>query len=108
MGAPWRKFTLANEEDMSNSLTTVRSSAHGSVLVAYLFAAIASLAYGTIPAHAAEYDVGSIHISQPWSRATPKGAKAGAGYMTITNKGTRLKKSVAFQMTPARNARFTA
>src|SRR5262249_32346319 len=35
-----------------------------------------------------EYDVGSIHITQPWSRATPKGAKAGAGYMTITNKGT--------------------
>jgi copper(I)-binding protein len=37
---------------------------------------------------AADYDVGSIHISQPWSRATPKGASAGAGYMTITNKGT--------------------
>jgi len=35
-----------------------------------------------------EYDVDSIHITQPWSRATPKGAKAGAGYMTITNKGT--------------------
>jgi len=40
------------------------------------------------PSLAAEYDVGSIHIAQPWSRATPKGAKAGAGYMTITNKGT--------------------
>ena len=40
------------------------------------------------PTFAADYDVGSIHISQPWSRATPKGAKAGAGYMTITNKGT--------------------
>ena len=40
------------------------------------------------PTFAAEYDVGSIHIAQPWSRATPKGAKAGAGYMTITNKGT--------------------
>src|SRR5215472_3629367 len=36
----------------------------------------------------AEYDVGSIHITQPWSRATPKGATAGAGYITITNKGT--------------------
>ena len=40
------------------------------------------------PSLAAEYDVGSIHIAQPWSRATPKGAKAGAGYMTVTNKGT--------------------
>jgi periplasmic copper chaperone A len=39
-------------------------------------------------AKAADYDVGSIHISQPWSRATPKGASTGSGYMTITNKGT--------------------
>jgi periplasmic copper chaperone A len=39
-------------------------------------------------AQAADYDVGSIHISQPWSRATPKGASSGAGYMTITNKGS--------------------
>ncbi len=40
------------------------------------------------PAAAADgYDVGSIHISQPWSRATPKGAPAGAGYMTLTNNG---------------------
>src|ERR1700758_4087839 len=42
----------------------------------------------TLPAAAADgYDVGSIHISQPWSRATPKGATTGAGYMTLTNKG---------------------
>jgi copper(I)-binding protein len=42
----------------------------------------------TVPARAADYDVGSIHISTPWARATPKGASAGAGYMTLTNKGT--------------------
>lgn len=30
----------------------------------------------------------SILISQPWSRATPKGASAGAAYMTITNNGS--------------------
>jgi periplasmic copper chaperone A len=39
-------------------------------------------------AAAGDYDVGAIHISQPWSRATAKGASTGAGYMTITNKGT--------------------
>src|ERR1700728_165584 len=38
-------------------------------------------------ASATDYDVGSIHISQPWSRATPKGASAGAAYMTLTNNG---------------------
>lgn len=40
------------------------------------------------PAAAADYDAGSMHISTPWARATPKGAAAGAGYMTITNNGT--------------------
>jgi hypothetical protein len=46
------------------------------------------LALGAMPAHAMDYDLGSIHIAQPWARATPKGATAAAGYMTITNKGT--------------------
>jgi hypothetical protein len=32
--------------------------------------------------HAADYYVGPIHIAQPWARATPKGAKSGAGYLT--------------------------
>jgi hypothetical protein len=44
--------------------------------------------FASLPAQAAEYDVGSMHISQPWARATPKGASSAAGYMTITNKGT--------------------
>jgi copper(I)-binding protein len=73
---------------MSNSPTKSRLSAHGFVVVAYLFAAIVSPAFGAIAAHATDYDVGSIHIAQPWSRATPKGATTGAGCMTITNKGT--------------------
>jgi copper(I)-binding protein len=53
--------------------------------------AAGSIALASLPAlsaRAADYDVGSIHISQTWARATPKGAAAGAGYMTITNKGT--------------------
>jgi periplasmic copper chaperone A len=53
-------------------------------------AALQATAAGLIaaPAAAADYDVGSMHVSTPWARATPKGAAAGAGYMTITNKGT--------------------
>jgi copper(I)-binding protein len=38
-------------------------------------------------AQAADYDVGSIHVTQPWARATPKGASAGAAYLTVTNNG---------------------
>jgi periplasmic copper chaperone A len=42
----------------------------------------------TTPVQAADYDVGSIHITAPWARATPKGASSGAAYVTIANKGT--------------------
>jgi len=40
------------------------------------------------PAQAADYTIGEIHISQPWARATPKGASSGAAYLTLTNNGT--------------------
>jgi copper(I)-binding protein len=39
-------------------------------------------------APAADYTAGSLEIARPWSRATPKGATVGAGYMRISNKGT--------------------
>jgi copper(I)-binding protein len=53
----------------------------------------AAFALSTLPltaggARAADYDLGSIHIAQPWVRATPKGASSGAGYLTVTNNGT--------------------
>ncbi len=54
-----------------------------------LLAAVAlSLAQlSALPVQAKDYDVGSIHIAQPWARATPKGASSGAGYMAVTNNG---------------------
>jgi copper(I)-binding protein len=33
------------------------------------------------------YQQGSVAIEEPWSRATPGGAKVGAGYMRIVNRG---------------------
>ena len=53
--------------------------------LAILFALCAML---IAPAVAHEYTVGSLHIGHPWSRATPKGAAIGAGYLKITNNGT--------------------
>jgi copper(I)-binding protein len=58
-----------------------------SVAFSVAAAAVAAPSFA-ISANAADYDVGSIHIAQPWARATPKGASSGAAYMTITNKGT--------------------
>ena len=40
------------------------------------------------PAHADDVAAGSVKISAPWARATPKGATVGVGYMTITNNGS--------------------
>lgn len=52
------------------------------VVAAALAAALA------LPAHAEDVAAGSVKISAPWARATPKGATVGAGYMTITNSGS--------------------
>jgi len=54
-----------------------------------------SLAYAALlsalvaaPARAEEVKAGDLTITQAWSRATPKGAKIGSGYLTIENKGS--------------------
>ena len=39
------------------------------------------------PALAHDYRVGPLKIGHPWSRPSPVGAPAGAGYLTITNTG---------------------
>jgi periplasmic copper chaperone A len=54
--------------------------------IAFVFAAAFALAL--TPAHAGDYKAGSLDISNPWSRATPKGASVAAGYMTIKNTGS--------------------
>jgi copper(I)-binding protein len=48
---------------------------------------LGTLEFVALPAQAADYDVGAIRITQPWARATPKGASTGAAYMTVTNTG---------------------
>jgi copper(I)-binding protein len=53
------------------------------------------LVLAVAPAHAGDYTVGSLTIADPWSRATPKGATTGAGYMKITNKGTTADRLIS-------------
>jgi len=47
-----------------------------------------ALAISAGPAFAVDFSVGALKIHDPWSRATPKGAPVGGGYLTITNTGT--------------------
>jgi len=53
-----------------------------------IFLAAACMSLFTLSAHTADVTAGSLKISAPWARATPKGASVGGGYMTITNTGT--------------------
>ena len=48
--------------------------------------AFAALLIGFVTPAFAQTTGGSISVEQPWSRATPNGAKTGAVYMTIDNK----------------------
>lgn len=50
--------------------------------------ALAVVCAGSSVAIADEIKAGDLVVTQAWSRATPKGAKAGAGYLTIDNKGS--------------------
>jgi len=60
----------------------------GTTMRLVAMAGIVIACFSAVFAMAAEYKVGSLTISEPWSRATPKGTRVGVGYMTIKNNGT--------------------
>jgi copper(I)-binding protein len=55
-------------------------------VIAILVSVAASAALGR------DFKAGAIDISDPWSRATARGATVGAGYMKITNDGQATDK----------------
>jgi periplasmic copper chaperone A len=56
--------------------------------IIYALYGLAFLAVFTAgPLRAEEVKAGDLVISQAWSRATPNGARIGAGYLTIENRG---------------------
>lgn len=69
---------------------------HRSLIAAAILAATfaGSLA---LPAQAKDVTAGSLKISSPWARATPKGASVGGGYMTVANTGDAPDRLVAGQ-----------
>jgi periplasmic copper chaperone A len=59
------------------------------------FSLIAAAVLLASPVWAQDYKLGSLEITQPWTRATAPTAKSGGGYVTITNKGTTADRLVA-------------
>ncbi len=65
-----------------------------------LSASLAALAVAaSAPARAHDYKLGALEIVHPWTRATPPTAKAGGGFLTITNKGTTADRLIAARST---------
>jgi len=56
--------------------------------IMHALACVAALFALGAPAHAQEVKAGDLVITQPWSRATPGGAKIAGGFLTIENKGS--------------------
>jgi copper(I)-binding protein len=67
-------------------------------LLPLALALVATLSSGAV--FAQEFKAGSVAVKNPWSRATPQGAKIGAGYMEITNRGSEPDRLVSLS-TPA-------
>jgi periplasmic copper chaperone A len=63
-----------------------------SMIVTSLLAILTTSLAG--PMRAEDVKAGDLVITQAWSRATPNGAKIGAGYLTIENKGTTADKLI--------------
>lgn len=67
-----------------------------------LAALAAALAIGGLPAAQAQtFKAGDIEVTRPWSRATPHGAKIGAGYLVLTNRGNAPDRLLSVTTTAA-------
>ena len=63
--------------------------------IAIRFLVATALVVAAFAANAHDYTVGSLHIEHPWSRATPKGAKVGAGYLVVENRGSTADRFIS-------------
>src|SRR5262245_9944812 len=63
-------------------------SARSNPMTRTAFIIATALSIWACEALAADYNVGSIAIGNPWTRATPKGATVAGAYMSISNKGS--------------------
>ena len=61
--------------------------------IGFVFAALIAGLFTTV-SRAEDVKAGDLVISQPWTRATPGGAKTGGGFLTIENKGTAPDKLI--------------
>jgi hypothetical protein len=71
----------------------MQKAVHG--LIGIVLGMVLLVCLAAAPARADDVKAGDLVITQAWSRATPGGAKMGAGYLTIENKGSTVDKLVS-------------
>ncbi len=64
----------------------IRSLRHLMLAAAFMLASALAVA--------GEFKAGNLVITDPWTRATPKGARVGGGFMSITNRGTKADRLI--------------
>lgn len=57
--------------------------------------AAAALSLASLNAHAMDHKVGDLTVTGAWTRATPPKAKAGGGFVAVTNNGSESDRLVA-------------
>lgn len=57
----------------------------------------------SISAYAQEYDLGSLHISHPYARATVPGQPGGGAFLSIENKGKEVDKLIGVSSSVAKS-----
>ena len=69
-----------------------------------LSAILMTASLAATPSLARDYQIGSIEIVQPWSRATPSTAPSAGGFLTLTNKGNAPDRLIAIETPAAKQA----
>jgi len=81
----------------------LKSNDPGMMVVRYVVVALVLL-FPLAEGSAQDYEFGNLKIVHPWSRATHKGAKAGAGYLRIENRGKTPDRLIAVESAIAKHA----
>lgn len=92
--APLKRRHLQVDDDGNPEMTNASRAAAVAVLTGF-FSTV-------VMAH--DFNVGDLTIDHPFSYATPPTAKAGAGYMTITNNGAEADRLIDVKTDFSRNA----
>lgn len=88
-------IAIVGKLGIMRSTTALRVMEKKLNLSTYLFVSMLLVgALNSPPAQSQEVKVGDLVISQPWSRAAPRGAEEAKSYLTIENKGAAADRLV--------------